>query len=436
MSTPCMAIIDDDLAFASLASDYASKKGFATKSIHSASEARLWLADNDPDLTLLDISLPDGDGFDIIESVPRDHSGGIVFVTGSTSAEHARRAVASPADAYLCKPLPPARLDELLEDAKHRHRLHADLTTPGRFGLVGESPALRTVLRDIATVASYDTSVLILGETGTGKEVVARALHQLSRRRGRFVAINCGAVPAELLGSQLFGHERGSFTGATGRHAGYFEQADGGTLFLDEIGDMPAELQVYLLRVLEAGAVTRLGGSEEIPVNTRVIAATHRCLDGGEGNGLRADLYYRLARFPLHLPALRERGGDIELLAQHFLSLLNRHHGTHKPLDPRCIDGLRAYDWPGNVRELAGVVERSYLRSGDEPVFIRPPSTPGGRHVAQDDMTVLFRVGMSWRHIQEEMLNKTLAFHGGDKTAAARSLGVSVRTIHNHLSRS
>lgn len=436
MSTPCMAIIDDDLAFASLASDYASRKGFATKSIHSANEARLWLADNDPDLTLLDIWLPDGDGFDIIESVPRDHSGRIVFVTGSTSAEHARRAVASPADAYLCKPLPPARLDELLEDARHRHRLHADTTMPGRFGLVGESPALRAVLRDIATVASYDTSVLILGETGTGKEVVARALHQLSRRRGRFVAINCGAVPAELLSSHLFGHERGSFTGATGRHTGYFEQADGGTLFLDEIGDMPAELQIYLLRVLEAGVVTRLGGSEEIPVNTRVIAATHRCLDGVEGNGLRPDLYYRLARFPLHLPALRERGGDVELLAQHFLRLLNRLHGTHKRLNSHCIDALRAYDWPGNVRELAGVVEHSYLRSGDEPVFIRPPSAAGGRHVAQDDMTVLFRVGMSWRQIQEEMLNKTLAFHGGDKTAAARSLGVSVRTIHNHLSRS
>lgn len=432
MANPSFAIVDDDAAFASMTVDIARRRGFTAHAFQRVAEATPWLAQHDPELTLLDMHLPDGTGFDVLDQIPAQHHGQVVFVSGSTDIEHARRAVASPASAFLPKPLPPTRLVGLLDEVSQNYRQREAACRDD--GLLGESPAMVQLRQDIACAAPYDVSVLLYGETGSGKELVARALHAQSGRTGPFVAVNCGALPGELLASELFGHERGSFTGANMRHLGFFEQAQGGTLFLDEIGDMPAALQVYLLRTLETGAVQRIGGSGEIAVDVRIIAATHRCTSDGSSN-LRPDLYYRLSRYPMEVPPLRERASDIPLLARAFIERFNRRHGLGKRLEERCLPALLAHAWPGNVRELMGAVELAYLRSHDESVRPVPLQLRHASRPPTDEMGVRFEIGMTFQQVEAEMLRKTLAFHGGDKTATARSLGVSVRTIHNHLAR-
>jgi len=437
MPSPCFAIVDDDLQFASMTVDLARRRGFRAHSFERVSEATPWLADHDPDLTLLDLNLPDGTGFDVIERLPRQRHGQIVLVSGSSDIEHARRAVSSPASAFLPKPLPPQQLMGMLDDVSQAYRLREAARRDENHGLLGESEAMQRLRQEIARAAPHDVSVLLYGETGSGKELAARALHAQSGRSGRFVAVNCGALPAELLASELFGHERGSFTGANLRHLGFFEQAQGGTLFLDEIGEMPLPLQVYLLRALETGVVQRIGGSGEVPVDVRIIAATHRLADDQGVAGLRPDLFFRLARYPIEVPSLRVRSVDIALLANAFIARLNQRSGQDKRLDDRALAALVAHNWPGNVRELAAAVEMAYLRSPDDWVFPQPlswgPALLKAGNGSED--AVEFRVGMTFQEVEAQMLRKTLAFHDGDKTAAARSLGVSVRTIHNHLAR-
>lgn len=431
MIGPTLAIVDDDRDFSVFLMKVAHGQGFRTRQFHTVAEATYWLASNDADLTILDMALPDGTGLDVLERLPPDRHGQIVFVSGTGDAEQIRRAVASPATGFIGKPVGTDTLERLLrkvqQDFRSRHREHQ----PGDGALLGDSAAMLRVRQDIAHVAATGLNVLILGETGTGKELVARAIHARSGRLGRLTCVNCGAVPADLLASQLFGHERGAFTGACGRHIGVFEQATGGTLFLDEIGEMPPALQVYLLRVLETGSVVRVGGSAETPVDARIVAATSRL--PGEGM-LREDLFYRIGHYLIELPPLRARGNDIQLLAHRFIAALNvRHGGPPKQLDPTCIDRLHSHPWPGNVRELLAATERAYLRSRDGRVHINP-FAPGRRHAESDDV-VRFRIGTPLQEIEDEMLRRTLAFHGGDKTATARSLGVSVRTVHNHLAR-
>ena len=437
MASPCFAIVDDDADFASMTVEMARRRGFRAHAFQRVAEATPWLSDHDPDLTLLDLHLPDGTGFDVIDHLPRQRHGQIVFVSGSSDIEQARRAVSSSASAFLPKPLPPRRLMGMLDEVSHAYRLREAAHRDENDGLLGESEAMQRLREEIARAAPHDISVLLCGETGSGKELAARALHAQSGRSGRFVAVNCGALPAELLASELFGHERGSFTGANLRHLGFFEQAQGGTLFLDEIGEMPLPLQVYLLRTLETGVVQRIGGSGEVPIDVRIIAATHRLADDQGVAGLRPDLFFRLARYPIEVPPLRVRGQDIALLANAFVSQFNLRAGIDKRLDDRALPGLMAHGWPGNVRELAAAVEMAYLRSSDEWVFPQPLSwRPSGfQSAGQTSASVEFRVGMTFQEVEAQMLRKTLAFHDGDKTAAARSLGVSVRTIHNHLAR-
>lgn len=430
MVSPTLAIVDDDLDFSAFLATIARRKGFDAHRFHTVAEAQPWLATHDTDLTMLDMTLPDGTGLDVIEQLPSRRAGEIVFVSGTDNREDIRRAVATPATRFLGKPLRPGVLEELLQQAMARFEQRQRMQRGESDLLVGESDAMARVREDIARVAPTTLSVLVSGETGTGKELVARALHRRSGRLGRLISVNCGAIPSELLGSQLFGHERGAFTGATQRHLGFFEQAAGGTLFLDEIGEMPPALQVYLLRVLETGCIVRLGGNEEIPVDVRVVAATHRTC-GDSDAGLRADLFYRLARYPIELPPLRERGRDVVLLAQRFIHALNRESGQVKRLDPASAIGLTQYTWPGNIRELRSATEHAYLREDGELVGVRPLL----RRPTPADQDVRFPVGLTFQQMQDLMLERALAFHHGDKTAAAHSLGISVRTVHNHLAK-
>lgn len=305
--------------------------------------------------------------------------------------------------------------------------------------LIGESAPMRALMPMIDRVAPTLATVLIIGESGTGKEVVARLLHERSNRSKKpFVALNCGAISPNLIEAELFGHERGSFTGAVRSHKGCFERAQGGTLFLDEITEMPLDAQVKLLRVLETRSFTRVGGDDETGLDVRIITATNRKLDEALAQGrLREDLMYRISVFPLHLPTLRERVIDIALLAKHFLDQLNLLHDTKKVFAPRALDSLAAHAWPGNVRELKNVVERAYILADDEVAFdttqfLSAAPNVGGFSTNRDG-AVTFLVGTSLAEVERKLINMTLAHCHGNKREAAELLGVSLKTVYNRL---
>ncbi|WP_187770688.1 sigma-54-dependent transcriptional regulator [Cognatilysobacter lacus] len=430
---PSVLIVDDDATFASAAADFARAHGFQASIAHSLEESRRAIQRGMSDLTMLDVTLPDGTAFDLLDELDAGQHCRIALMTGEASVESAARAVGLPVLDYLVKPLCPRQFESLLQQASTR--VQARTVTTRLPGVIGECEAIQRLAEDLDRVAPTSVSVLITGESGTGKELVARAVHERSKRRGNFVAVNCGAIAPDLLASHLFGHERGSFTGAQQRHVGYFEQANRGTLFLDEITEMPPALQVYLLRVLETGEVTRVGGSESVPVDVRIVAATNRDPVQAIGLGLlREDLYYRLADFIIALPPLRARGDDVLLLANAFIERLNAEHGQARQLAPDAERMLARHPWPGNIRELRSVLQRAYLLS-DGPLVRIPTLGQRAMPLHQDRNSIVFHVGMSYADVEREMLLKTLANVDGDKTEAARVLGVSVRTIHNQLAR-
>ncbi len=304
-----------------------------------------------------------------------------------------------------------------------------------RFGvLYGSSIAMETLYRQLERVAVTDATVLLEGESGTGKELIAQTLHLASLRAERqFVAVNCGAIPAHLIEAALFGHEKGSFTGAVRQQAGYFEHASGGTLFLDEITEMPCDMQVKLLRVLESGRFYRIGGNDQVRVDVRLIAATNRPLLAAVQQGrLRQDLMYRLAVFPIRVPPLRERGNDAELLARHFISELNAQMGTSKQLSRASLEHLRHRPWPGNVRELKNVIMRAYILSSDLVQIDEPAVRPAGRTILADG-ALNFLVGTPLAEAQRDLIMATLRHYGGNKRLTASALGISVKTLYNRL---
>ncbi len=327
------------------------------------------------DLILSDVVMPGRDGIALLEDL--HHAGvarPVVMMSGQATIEMAVRATRLGAIDFLEKPISTDKLLLTVENAVRLARLedeNRDLRQRlGRHQIVWASPAMKEVMAQVEQVAASETRVCVRGETGTGKELVARTLHERSpRQNGPFVSINCAAIPAELIESELFGHEKGSFSGAAARHIGKFEQAHGGTLFLDEIGDMPLGMQAKLLRVLEEGEIERVGGGSPMAVDVRVIVATHRNLEEQVRHGsFREDLYHRVFVFPILLPPLRERREDIRVLAEHFVSHLSeQNHWKPARFSPGAIAALEAYSWPGNVRELRNVIERVLLyRSGDE----------------------------------------------------------------------
>jgi DNA-binding NtrC family response regulator len=302
----------------------------------------------------------------------------------------------------------------------------------GRFGrLYGSSTVMQDVYRMIEKVAPTEATVFITGESGCGKELVARTIHERSpRARGAFVAINCGAIPQNLIEAELFGHERGAFTGASRQHRGCFERAEGGTLFLDEITEMTPDMQVRLLRVLETGRFVRVGGDGEIRTNVRVLAATNRdAMDAVRDGKLREDLMYRLAVFPIALPPLRERDGDTELLAEHFLQKLNVEAGASKRFSRAALTTIRAYHWPGNVRELKNAVHRAFIMA-EEYVEL---DLAGLACPAVEGECLRMPVGTSLAEMERQAIFATLDHCRGNKRRAAEMLGVSLKTLYNRL---
>ena len=450
---PHALIVDDDDGFQDAVSEVVSEFGFSVDRADTLRVARERIERRPPDVALVDLSLPDGRGSELFGVL--GEATDVVMITGNATLDSAVQALREGATDYLVKPVDLQRLRAVLANVARRSELEeevgnlrAELRELGRFGsLVGSSPAMQALYDAISRVAPTSASVLIQGESGTGKELIAETVHRLSRRRKqRFVAVNCGAISPQLIESELFGHEKGSFTGASRTHRGYFEQAAGGTLFLDEITEMPHELQVKLLRVLETSRVTRVGAEQEFEVNVRILAATNRDPQQAVAEGkLRQDLLYRLAVFPLQVPPLRQREGDIAVLARHFLSELNRVEGTEKRFTPDALETLEQRAWPGNVRELKNVVERSFIMADAEidascipvekPGAAPPPSETAlaGVEPVHNGGTVEIAPGTSIDEAERRLIIATLEAFDGNKEKAAGVLQISLKTLYNRL---
>ena len=433
-------IVDDDSGFVSALAEVTRREGFTVGTAATLSDARRELQGTPADIVLLDLSLPDGSGMELLESFEPGAGPEVVLITGNASLDTAVDALRRGASDYMTKPIDMARLkvtlaalSRTLEMKDQIGTLRTELRRLGRFGpMVGASPGMQRVYDMVARVAPTEATVLVTGETGTGKELVAQTIHALSRRaKEPFVAVNCGAVSATLIESEMFGHERGSFTGAERQHKGHFERANRGTLFLDEITEMPQEMQVKLLRVLETGTVTRVGGTEPIKVSVRMVAATNRRPEDAVAQGkLRQDLLYRLNVFPIQLPPLRERGDDVPLLAAQFLDEMNEEHGTKKEFTRACLDRLRRHNWEGNVRELKNVVQRAYILAEDD---VGIDALPLGAIEESGASSLLMRVGTSVEEMERRLILATLEHFEGDKKATAAALKVSLKTLYNRL---
>ncbi|HKI02781.1 MAG TPA: sigma-54 dependent transcriptional regulator [Thermoanaerobaculia bacterium] len=437
---PHALAVDDDPNFLSALAELIEGQGFTTNTACTLRDARAQVSHRTPDVALVDLYLPDGSGIDLLKDLELGASTEVVLMTGHADVESAVQALRLGASDYLTKPLDIGRLKSILanvasiQPSVQTSAPAAETSEVGRLGLLlGASGPMQALYEMLNRVAPTDASVFLIGESGTGKDLAAQTLHMLSRRaKAPFLPLNCGAISPTLIESELFGHERGSFTGAQRRHKGYFERAHMGTLFLDEITEMPIELQVKLLRVLETGTVARIGGDQAVDVDVRVVAATNRDPQKAVQEGkMREDLLYRLQVFPIHMPPLSERGDDVQLLADYFLGQLNERQGTSKQFTEDSIDRLRTHIWPGNVRELKNVVHRAFIMADHE---ITPRCLP--REVGGDSGSIRslnFQVGTSIEEVERRLIMATLDAHGGNKRKTADILGVSLKTLYNRL---
>jgi two-component system, NtrC family, response regulator AtoC len=444
MSMPQALAVDDDPNFLSALEEIAQKAGFETTTVTTLEAAKKRFSENIPDVVLMDLVLPDGSGFELLRDLDETAaSTEVILITGHASVDSAVEALRLGVTDFLLKPIDVERLRSILvEIARSREsrtqieEVEEEVRQFGRFGsLLGSSPAMQRVYRLISRVAPTTATVLVTGESGTGKELVAETIHDLSRRaKSPYLPVNCGAISPTLIESELFGHERGSFTGAQKRHHGYFERAHGGTLFLDEISEMPLELQVKLLRVLETGQFMRIGGDRAIDVDVRILTATNRSPDDAVREGrLREDLLYRLQVFPIQLPPLRHRGRDMEHLAEHFLQVLNRAEGAHKHFSAEALDKLRDHAWPGNVRELKNVVHRAFILADD---VVGPEEVPleiRREEAGSGGPSIRISVGSSIADAEKKLIMATLEEYDGNKKDAADVLGISLKTLYNRL---
>ncbi len=450
---PHVLIVDDDANSAQMLAALVASEGFSTAVAGSLREARQQLMLMPAHAVLLDLRLPDGSGLDLFDDPDLIADAQVVLITGHASVETSVQALRVGAADYLTKPVNIAQLKRVLgrlnhsdDIREHLANLSESLQLSGSFGrLIGSSAAMRRVYQQIERVAPTAVSVLLVGESGTGKEVVAQTIHELSRRRNKgFLAVNCGAISPQLIESELFGHEKGSFTGAMRQHRGHFERAHEGTLFLDEITEMPLELQVKLLRVLETGAFIRVGSEDPIETDVRIIAATNRNpLAAVRAGKLREDLYYRLDVFQIGLPPLRERKDDIGLLAASFLHSINDGPGPDRQFSPAALEQLSHYHWPGNVRELRNVVQRSAIMADgqeiDEVVLPEEASEghpAGGARIgagADSEGCVRVRIGSTIAQVERQLILATLDRYDGSRERTAEVLGISLKTLYNRM---
>ncbi len=448
---PKILVVDDEEAMREVLQRRLRGRGFRVRTAADGEEAVRLAAQFAPDAILSDVVLPDLSGLDLLAKFRAgDGAPPVILITAHGTIDLAVEAMKGGALDFLTKPLDYDRLVAILdtvagaEAGKGAAGRAADEPEPGEgFGdLVGESAAMRAVFSLVREIAGVDASVLITGESGTGKELVARMIHRLSRRAAQpFVPINAAAIPKELMESEIFGHEKGAFTGAAGTRQGCFELADGGTLLLDEIAEMSLELQPKLLRVLEDGRVRRLGGKQELRFDVRVLAATNRPPRLAIADGsLREDLYYRLNVFSVELPPLRERAGDLPLLVAHFVrAFAAKHDCAVEGVGEEAAEILARYRWPGNVRELRNAIERAVVlaRAGriepdHLPPAIRDPGPPAAPEEESPDRIVL-APGTPIADAERKLILKTLEQTGNNKAEAARRLGIDVKTMRNKL---
>ena len=437
-------IVDDDADAAEMLAHLIEAEGYSAAVAHTLAEARQQMAAQTPDLVLLDLRLPDGSGLSLFDERPLLDNSEVVLMTGHATLETSIEALRLGAADYLVKPVSLAQLQGILSRVMRPSVLAAELDAwkqtlqhSGRFGhLVGRSAPMQQVYAQIARVAGTSVSVFLTGESGTGKELVAQTVHELSRRRGRpFLAVNCGAISPNLMESEIFGHEKGSFTGADRQHRGFFERAHGGTLFLDEVTEMPPELQVKLLRVLETGSFMRVGSSQLRQTDVRLIAATNRDPHAAVAAGaLREDLLYRLNVFPIEMPPLRARSEDIALLGAHFLQEIGAREGQDKRLDESAIQRLLRNRWPGNVRELRNVIQRAFVMT-EGPVVSDEWLPPEGVLAAGETKPgeLRFPIGTSLALVEQQLILRTLEHFDHHKERTAAALGVSLKTLYNKL---
>jgi len=441
-------LADDDASTRKVARANLALEGFDVIAASSGEEALARLAESDPLALVSDFKMPDMDGIGLMERVHAIRpSLPVVLVTAHATVETAVRAMRKGALHYLTKPI---RFDELalvlrhaVEHERQRRdvaRLTGELERAAGFEeMVGTSPAVHEVFAMIEQVAPADATVLLRGETGTGKELVARAIHRRSPRRDRtFVAVNCTAIPRDLMESEIFGHERGAFTGAAARRIGRFEQANGSTLFLDEVGDLDLSIQAKLLRVLQEQEITRVGGEASLKVDVRIVAATNRDLEALVKEGrFRDDLYYRLNVIPIRLPPLRERAGDLPALMEHFLGSFAARYGRPAPIPPPdLLAAARAYPWPGNVRELRNLCERAVLMGWAAVAPILGAGSrgePSGGQLVDFSLPLLDARQRLVERFEREYLTRLLKEHRGRIGEVARAAGIAERNLYEKM---
>ena len=439
-------VIDDDANHADAIGEALERFGYDARVIHSGREGLAAVREERADVVLTDLRMAEVDGMAILAAARERGESEVVILTGHGSVASAVAAMAAGAAHYLTKPVNIAELEQVLTRlverlALKRRNTELEARLDERYGfdrIIGSSPPMQALYRTMRQVAPTDVTLLITGESGTGKELVAQAIHQNSRRRAApLVTLNCAALPESLLESELFGHEKGAFTGAATRKVGYIEYAQGGTLFLDEVGDMPLTTQVKMLRVLEQREVVRLGSNQTIPVDIRVIAATNqRLLELVSDGRFREDLYFRLKVVSLELPPLRDRVVDIPLLVETFLiEFATRHRSAVTAVSPEVMRVLQAQPWPGNVRELRNVIENMVVTGAHEVLLLSDlpsglsaevPSTPSSGGLSG-------LAGKPVKEVEQEHIRATLELVGGHRKKAAQMLGIGERTLFRKI---
>ncbi len=444
MSHARILIVDDEAGIRQTLRSILEDEGHSVTAAADAVSGRALMSSNEFDLVLLDVWLPDQDGIQLFEELKQaDFQTPVIVISGHGNVDTAVKAMRLGAHDFLEKPLALNRVVVSVQNALERNRLELEVRELARRleperQLIGESPSMKRLAAELELAARAESRILITGENGTGKELVARRIHALSRRRDRaFVEVNCAAIPEELIESELFGHMKGAFTGASDSRRGRFEQADGGTLFLDEIGDMSLNTQAKVLRVLEEQRFERVGGGESTEVDVRVLAATNKDLEGDElpAGRFREDLYFRLAVIPLHVPALRERRDDIPALVDHFLKRFADEAGRRpKTVDPTAMKRLADYTWPGNVRELRNLSERLMIMAPGD-IVVEADLPPRLRNVDSD--SALERDDASLKEAREAFerlyIERRLRNAGGNVSQAARDLGLDRRHLYRKL---